>query len=66
MRKEAGFEVTDHISIAYKTSGEIMEVLEKKNFMKDVLCDRVDDDMRGFNKTFEINGVETEVSINKI
>ena len=66
MRKEAGFEVIDHISIAYKTSGEIMEILEKKNFMKDVLCDRIDDDMRGFNKTFEINGVETEVSINRI
>ena len=66
MRKEAGFEVTDHISIAYKTSGEITEVLEKKNFMKDILCDRIDDEMRGFNKTFEINGVETEVSINKI
>lgn len=66
MRKEAGFEVTDHISIAYKTSGEITEVLEKKNFMKDILCDRIDEEMRGFNKTFEINGVETEVSINKI
>ena len=66
MRKEAGFEVTDHISIAYRASGEVEEVLKKNNFMKDVLCDRVESDMKGFNKTFDINGVETEVSIKKI
>ena len=66
MRKEAGFEVTDHISIAYRASGEVEEVLKKNNFMKDVLCDRVENDMKGFNKTFDINGVETEVSIKKI
>ena len=66
MRKEAGFEVTDHISIAYRASGEVDEVLKKNNFMKDVLCDRVENEMKGFNKTFDINGVETEVSIKKI
>ena len=66
MRKEAGFEVTDHISIAYRASGEVEEVLKKNNFMKDVLCDRVENDMKGFNKIFDINGVETEVSIKKI
>ena len=66
MRKEAEFEVTDHISIAYRASGEVEEVLKKNNFMKDVLCDRVESDMKGFNKTFDINGVETEVSIKKI
>ena len=66
MRKEAGFEVTDHISIAYRASGEVEEVLKKNNFMKDVLCDRVENEMKGFNKTFDINGVETEVSIKKI
>lgn len=66
MRKEAGFEVTDHISIAYRASGEVEEVLKKNNFMKDVLCDRVENDMKGFNKTFDINGVETEVSIKNI
>lgn len=66
MRKEAGFEVTDHISIAYRASGEVEGVLKKNNFMKDVLCDRVENDMKGFNKTFDINGVETEVSIKKI
>lgn len=66
MRKEAGFEVTDHISIAYRAFGEVEEVLKKNNFMKDVLCDRVENDMKGFNKTFDINGVETEVSIKKI
>lgn len=66
IRKEAGFEVTDHISIAYRASGEVEEVLKKNNFMKDVLCDRVENDMKGFNKIFDINGVETEVSIKKI
>lgn len=66
MRKEAGFEVTDHISIAYRASGEVEEVLKKNNFMKDVLCDRVENDMKGFNKTFDIYGVETKVSIKKI
>lgn len=66
MRKEAGFEVTDHISIAYRAFGEVEEVLKKNNFMKDVLCDRVENEMKGFNKTFDINGVETEVSIKKI
>lgn len=66
MRKEAGFEVTDHISIAYRASGEVEEVLKKNNFMKDILCDRVENDMKGFNKIFDINGVETEVSIKKI
>ena len=66
MRKEAGFEVTDHISIAYRASGEVEEVLKKNNFMKDVLCDRVENEMKGFNKIFDINGVETEVSIKKI
>jgi len=66
MRKEAEFEVTDHISIAYRASGEVEEVIKKNNFMKDVLCDRVESDMKGFNKTFDINGVETEVSIKKI
>ncbi len=57
MRKEAGFEVTDRISIYYKAEGKAEKVLKKAAFAPDVLANSVQEgEAEGFTRTQNING----------
>ena len=66
MRKEAGFEVVDHISVAYKAEGVAKSVFEKGTYNADVLCDADGNDFDGYTKEWDINGDKVTISIKKI
>ena len=66
MRKEAGFEVVDHIEVGYTATGLALEVLEKGEFMKDVLCDKLTTVIDGYTKNLDINGDKVTISVKKI
>ena len=66
MRKEAGFEVTDHIAVGYSAEGVALAVLRKGDFAKDVLCDSVSQETDGFVKELNINGDKVTLSVKKI
>ncbi len=66
MRKEAGFEVTDHIAIGYQAEGIAEQVLNSASFMKDVLCDGISGTLDGFVKEWDINGDKVVISVKKL
>ena len=66
MRKEAGFEVVDHIEIGYEAEGLALQVLESGSFSKDVLCDKLSANIDGYTKQLDINGDKVTVSVKKI
>ncbi len=66
MRKEAGFEVTDHIVVGYKAEGVALAVFEKADFLTDVLCDAISGDIDGYVKDWDINGDKVTVSVKRI
>ena len=66
MRKEAGFEVTDHICVAYKAEGTALKVFEKGSYKADVLCDAESDALDGYVKDWDINGDKVTISVKKI
>ena len=66
MRKEAGFDVTDHIEVGYRAEGVALEVFRKGAFAKDVLCDSVSETIDGYAKEWNINGDKVTVSVRKI
>ncbi|MBQ3274782.1 MAG: isoleucine--tRNA ligase, partial [Christensenellaceae bacterium] len=69
MRKEAGFEVTDHITVAFSGNDKIADVVSanKAQIMSELLCeeisDRTDD---GFSKELNINGEKVAASVKKV
>ena len=71
MRKEAGFEVTDRITLRYTAEGNALKVLtEKANDLKTaVLAENVisgGDLNAGYKKEFDINGEKVVLSVEKI
>ena len=59
MRKDAGFEVTDHICIYIKAEDKIKKVLENNpSIKKDVLCDKLiySDNPSGYIAEWDIDG----------
>ncbi len=67
MRKEAGFEVTDHILLNYSAEGMAKQVLDDAKFFADVLCDGiVENGGDGFRKELDVNGHKVIVTIKKI
>ncbi|MDE5755505.1 MAG: hypothetical protein K2I23_00210, partial [Clostridia bacterium] len=68
MRKEAGFEVVDHIKIGYKGTGKCVEVLkEDKSICEGVLCDSLVDGLfDGFSKELDINGESVTIVVAKV
>ena len=66
MRKEAGFEVTDHICVAYKAEGTALKVFENGSYKADVLCDAESDALDGYVKDWDINGDKVTISVKKI
>lgn len=66
MRKEAGFEVTDHIVMGYQADGDAEKVLKSARFLKDVLCDEIDIILQGYVKDWDINGQKVTISVKKV
>ena len=66
MRKEAGFEVTDHIEVGYRADGVALKVLEKGGFAKDVLCDKLSAVIDGYAKELDINGDKVTLSVKRV
>ena len=68
MRKEAGFEVTDHINIGYVASGLAEKVLAKdSSILADVLADSiVNKEIKGYTKDWNINGDNVTLYIAKV
>ena len=68
MRKEAGFEVVDRITVNFVTdSVEVKEAFAGKDLATIVLANSVTEgDCDGFAKQLDVNGNETKVIINKV
>ena len=68
MRKEAGFEVVDHIKVAFEGKGKCAQVLkEDKSISEGVLCDElIEGAIDGFKKELDINGETIVVTVAKI
>lgn len=68
MRKDAGFEVTDHIEITFNGDGRAFEVMKNDSgIAEDVLADKVSvGEGDGFKKELAINGDKLVVSVKKI
>ena len=68
MRKEAGFEVTDHITLSYKGSDKAQDTIAKNEtaIAGDVLADEVKaGEASGFTKEWNINGEKVELGVEK-
>ena len=68
MRKEAGFEVTDHINIGFVASGLSCEVLKSdSSILADVLADSIENkQIEGYSKEWNINGDKVILYIKKV
>ena len=69
MRKEAGFEVTDHIRLYISAADTLMNVVtaNKEKMLKEVLADELcDTKPNGFAKSWDINGIAADVVVEKI
>ena len=69
MRKEAGFNVTDHISVTLEGSDKVTETaLKKQDDIKgDTLADSLTAESPvGFTKEWDINGETVEIGVKKI
>ncbi|MGI6701029.1 MAG: isoleucine--tRNA ligase [Christensenellales bacterium] len=67
MRKEAGFEVTDHIALGFNATGRVKEVISSdKEILKDVLADSADQNLDGYIREWEIGGEQIKLSVKKI
>ena len=68
MRKEAGFEVVDHINLGVYGNDKICEVVKKNadQIARDTLCDSiVYEAFEGYSKDWDINGEKTSMCVSK-
>ena len=64
MRKEAGFEVTDRISVYYAAEGRAKRMLEKGDFAADVLAESVQEGTaEGFTRSLDVNGDKVTLTL---
>lgn len=68
MRKEAGFEVVDHIVLGYLAKNRLKKVITSdKSILEDVLADKLIDSVdKGYAKEWNINGEKITLSVDKI
>ena len=69
MRKEAGFQVVDHIEIGYVADGDIARVMASDaSIASDVLCDdlHVGTIDGAYTKEWDVNGQSVTLSVAKI
>ena len=67
-RKEAGFEVADHIRSGYSGSDKVKAVFEKyaADIAADTLADGVSSALSGYEKDWDINGEAVRLSVERI
>ena len=68
MRKEAGFEVTDHITFSYKGSDKAADIIGRNEaaIASDVLADEVKaSEVVGYEKEWNINGEKVTLGVEK-
>ena len=67
MRKDAGFEVVDRIIVGYKASDVIANVINKNKatISRDVLAVEIKDSLSGYEATWDINGNNVLLSVEK-
>ena len=68
MRKEAGFEVTDHIIVGVKGNQKISGLMEKHGevIKKEVLAENICvDQLNGYTKEWNINGEDVALAVEK-
>ena len=69
MRKEAGFEVTDHITLYISAEEALMDVVKanQTKIMSEVLAENIADTKGGgYEKTWDINGIEAVVMVERV
>ena len=69
MRKEAGFEVVDHIRVGYVADGDIARVIaEDGSIAAGVLCDELKQGVLdgGYTKEWELGGATVTLSVEKV
>ena len=69
MRKEAGFNVTDHIKVTVSGSERVTDiaVLKKADIAGDTLADSVESaDAAGYTKDWDINGEKVTIGVEKV
>ncbi len=69
MRKEAGFEVMDHIVISYRSSAKLDAVIQQYSdvITHDCMADRIErGNPHGYTKTWDINGENAEIGVEKV
>ena len=68
MRKEAGFEVMDHIEISYVADEKVAAIFEKygNDIMSEVLAEDIHaENLTGHQKEWNINGEKVTLAVNK-
>ena len=68
MRKEAGYEVTDHITLCETGNTKLKKIMQKaEDVIKgDVLADEICyDEEKGYSKDWKINGESVKLSVEK-
>ena len=68
MRKEAGFEVTDHIAVSYDGSEKICDIFTRfgSAIAADTLGVRVEKGAKGYVKEWDINGEPATLGVEKV
>ena len=67
MRKDAGFEVVDHIVVGYEGAGKAIDVLKAdNNILSGVLADKLEANLDGYTQEWDINGETVKLSVKKI
>ena len=68
MRKDAGFEVTDHIVVGVSQNEKIADIVRnnKDTIFGDVLADEIVSVTDGFTKEWNINGENVTLSVKKV
>jgi isoleucyl-tRNA synthetase len=68
MRKEAGFEVMDHIRFALADNDKLKGVVERNadEIKCEVLADEIGDTLSGYQKEWDINGEKAVLSVQKL
>lgn len=69
MRKEAGFNVTDHISVTVNGSEKVVDIALSKK--ADIACDTLADGIavaepKGYTKEWDINGEKVTIGVEKV
>ena len=68
MRKEAGFEVMDHIAVSYAADEKVAGIFDKygESIKSEVLADQITaGTLAGYEKDWNINGEKVKLAVNK-